>query len=110
MGKFIISNRTNGEFQFNLQADNGLNILTSEGYGTKANCLNGIESVRKNASEDSRYDFKTSSDGKFYFNLKATNGQVIGTSEMYNSEEARIKGVSSVKENAPSATIADKTV
>ncbi len=47
MGKFIVSVRKNGEYQFNLKADNGQVILTSEGYTTKASCLNGIESVKK---------------------------------------------------------------
>ena len=46
MGKFIISTRSNGEFQFNLTADNGQVILSSEGYTTKAACTNGIESLR----------------------------------------------------------------
>lgn len=53
MGKFIISTRKNGEFQFNLKAGNGQTILASEGYSTKGACENGVESVRKNASDDS---------------------------------------------------------
>ncbi|MFT3902689.1 MAG: YegP family protein [Niabella sp.] len=109
MGKFVITTRTNGEFQFNLKAGNGQTILTSEGYKTKASCDNGIESVRKNSQDDGKYDRKTSSNGKFYFNLKATNGQVIGTSEMYESESGRDNGIASVKENAPGATVDDQT-
>ena len=104
MGKFIISVRRNGEYQFNLKADNGQVILTSEGYNAKAGCLNGIESVKKNAPDDKLYDRKTASNGKFYFNLKAANSQVIGTSEMYNEESGRENGIESVKRNAPSAT------
>ena len=50
MGKFVITLRKNGEFQFNLKATNGQVILTSEGYNTKAACLNGVESVKKNAT------------------------------------------------------------
>ena len=99
MGKFELSKRKNGEFQFNLKAGNGEIILTSEGYTTKAACLNGIESVKKNSQEDSRYEKKEAANGKFFFNLKATNGQVIGTSQMYASE--------SVKKNAPDAPIVE---
>ena len=51
MGKFVITKRANGEFQFNLKAGNGQVILTSEGYTTLAACKNGIESVKKNAPE-----------------------------------------------------------
>jgi uncharacterized protein YegP (UPF0339 family) len=109
MGKFAVSTRANGEFQFNLKADNGQTILASEGYSTKASCENGIESVRKNAQDDDRYERLTSKNGKYYFSLKAGNGQVIGSSEMYESTSGRDNGIESVKKNAPDATIDDQT-
>ncbi|SFD54453.1 YegP family protein [Flavobacterium phragmitis] len=109
MGKFVITTRTNGEFQFNLKAGNGQTILTSEGYTTKAACNNGIESVKNNAADDNRYDRKEAKNGKPYFNLKAGNGQIIGSSEMYESVAARENGIESVKKNAPDATIDDQT-
>jgi|SRR5690606_17647486 Uncharacterized conserved protein len=109
MGKFVISKRANGEFQFNLKAGNGEVILASEGYTAKASCLNGIESVKKNASNDNRYDRKESKNGKFFFNLKAGNGQVIGSSEMYESAAGRDKGIESVKRNAAEATVDDQS-
>jgi uncharacterized protein YegP (UPF0339 family) len=105
MGKFIISTRSNGEFQFNLKADNGQVILTSEGYTAKSSCENGIASVRANAPSDSNYDRKKSSNGKHFFNLKAANNQVIGTSEMYEGSSGMETGISSVKSNAPGATV-----
>lgn len=108
-GKFEITTRKNGEFQFNLKAGNGQVILTSEGYGAKASALNGIESVKKNSPQDGRYERKTSSNGKWFFNLLATNGQVIGASEMYESEAGRENGIESVKKNAPDADTVDKT-
>lgn len=109
MGKFEIKTRKNGEFQFDLKAGNGQVILTSEGYTTKSNCLNGIESVKKNSQDDSKYDRKTSSNDKPYFNLKATNGQVIGSSELYESVASRENGIESVKKNAPAAEVSDLT-
>ncbi|MCV9926341.1 YegP family protein [Flavobacterium sp. LS1R49] len=109
MGKFVISKRTNGEFQFNLKAGNGQTILTSEGYTAKAGCLKGIESVKTNSEDDSKFARETSKNEKPYFNLKATNGQIIGTSEMYESVAARENGIESVKNNAPTATIDDQT-
>jgi len=110
MGKFVITKRGNGEFQFNLKAGNGQTILSSEGYATKAGCANGIESVKTNSQDESRYDKKESSSGKPYFTLKATNGQIIGSSEMYESTSARDSGIASVKSNAPDATTDDQTV
>lgn len=107
MGKFEITTRKSGEFQFNLKAGNGQVILSSEGYSSKGACQNGIESVKKNSQDDSKFDRKTSSNGKPYFNLKATNGQVIGNSELYESESARENGIESVKKNAPDADTLD---
>lgn len=109
MGKFVISKRKNGEFQFNLKASNGQVILASEGYTTKAACKNGIESVMKNSTDDKRFDRKKSKNGKSYFNLKAGNGQIIGTSEMYETEKAMENGIASVGKNAPDAKVEDET-
>lgn len=108
MGKFILSKRTNGEFQFNLVAGNGQNILSSEGYTTKANCENGIASVQKNATDAGKFEKLESKNAKFYFNLKATNGQIIGTSQMYESAASRDNGIESVMNNAPSAPTEEK--
>lgn len=108
MAKFVIRTRKNGEFQFDLKAGNGQVILTSEGYTTKSACENGIDSVKKNAQDDSKFDKKVSASGKPFFNLKAGNGQIIGSSEMYESEVARDNGIESVKKNAPSATIEEQ--
>lgn len=105
MGKFIIDKRVNDEFQFILKADNGETILVSEGYSSKSSCENGIESVRENSKYDSRYICKKSIDGKFYFNLEAANGEIIGTSEMYESESGMSNGIMSVKQNSSSPIV-----
>jgi uncharacterized protein YegP (UPF0339 family) len=109
MGKFVITTRTNGEFQFNLKAGNGETILTSEGYSSKQGCNNGIESVRKNSTDDNRYDKKTAANGKYYFTLTATNGQSVGASEMYETSSGRDNGIDAVKRNAPTATVDDQS-
>ena len=70
---------------------------------SQASATNGIASVQKNAPDDGRYDRKTSSTGKPFFSLKAGNGEVIGTSEMYESTSAMENGIESVKSNAPGA-------
>ena len=105
MGTFLISKRKNDEFQFVLKAGNGEVILSSEGYSSKVNCTNGIESVRKNSQDDSKFEKKEASNGKAYFNLKATNGQIIGSSQMYASTSGRDNGIESVKKNAPDADV-----
>lgn len=45
--------------------------------------------------------------GKFRFRLKAANGEVIAVSEAYNSKESKVKGIESVKKNAPIAKIVE---
>lgn len=47
-----------------------------------------------------KFELKTSSNGKFYFNLKAGNGQIILSSEMYESKSAAENGIASVQKNA----------
>ena len=108
-GKFELYTDNAGEYRFRLKAGNGENILASEGYKQKASAENGIASVRKNATEDARYERKETASGKHMFNLKATNGQVIGTSQSYTSSSGRDNGIESVKKNAPEATLDDQT-
>ena len=108
MGKFKVTVRKNGEFQFNLLATNGQVILSSEGYTTKTACMNGIESVKKNAPEEKRFEKLVAKNGKPYFALKATNGQVIGQSQMYASEKSRDAVIASVMKNAPEAEIVEE--
>lgn len=109
MGKFEIKTRKNGEFQFNLKANNGQIILTSEGYTTKSACNNGIESVKKNSQYDGRFKRLEAKNGKPYFNLTAINGQIIGTSEMYENTSGMETGIESVKKNASDADIDDQS-
>jgi uncharacterized protein YegP (UPF0339 family) len=109
MGKFIISKRIDANYQFNLKAANGQVILTSQGYNSKSGCENGIESVKTNSKDDDKFERHSAKDGRCYFNLKASNGQIIGTSQMYESENGMENGIESVKNNAPAASIEDQT-
>ena len=108
MGKFVIKKRKNNQFYFNLKASNGEIILASEGYTTKTGCKKGIASVQVNAALVERFVKLTAKNGKPYFNLKARNSQVIGKSEMYESEKARQNGINSVMKNATSAIVIDE--
>lgn len=94
-----------GQFSWVLKAGNNEVILSSEMYQTRAAAENGIESVRKNAPVDRNYERKTSTDGRFYFTLKAANHEVIGTSQMYASDGNRDTGIESVKSNGPTAKV-----
>jgi uncharacterized protein YegP (UPF0339 family) len=84
-------------------------ILTSELYTQKQNAENGIESVRENAPDDARFDRRTSRAGEPYFVLKAVNGEIIGTSEMYSSTSSRERGIASVRKNSQFTPVDDQT-
>ena len=107
--KFQIFTGQDDQTYFRLRAKNGEIILQSEGYTAKGGCQNGIESVKENAPTDDQYKRAMSINDKWYFALKAKNHQTIGMSEMYESKQAREKGIESVKENAPISPIEDIT-
>lgn len=108
-GWYELHNSSDGQFRFVLKAGNAETILTSELYRARASAENGIASVQTNCGADERYERKTASNGKQYFNLKAANHQVIGTSQMYASEQSREVGIASVKNNGSSTTVKDFT-
>lgn len=106
MAKFeVYQSGKKNEFRFRLKADNGQTILSSEGYTSKASCLNGIDSVRKNAADPKRFNKTTTPTNMFRFSLTAANNQIIGVSQNYKSESGRDNGIESVKRNAPNAEI-----
>ena len=119
MGKFVIRKANTG-IKFDLKATNGQVIATSEVYTTEAACRNGIASVQKNAPiaavEDQtqegyavqkhpKFEMYVDKSGEYRFRLKATNGQVIATSEGYKAEASCVNGIESVKKNAVDAEI-----
>lgn len=106
-GKFELKKAKNGQVHFNLLASNGQVILSSEQYKARASALKGIESVRRNAARDGAFESKSASNGKHYFVLKATNGQVIGQSQMYANATSCQNGIDSVRKHAVDAALAE---
>jgi len=106
-GKFEIKTGKSGKFSFNLKASNGQVILSSESYDSRKGAEGGIASVKKNAGTDARFERKTAKDGSAYFVLKASNGEIVGKSEMYKSAASRDNGIASVGKNAPDAPVVD---
>jgi len=122
MGKFVIRETTTG-IKFDLKADNGQVIATSEVYTTEDACRNGIASVQKNAPvaaiEDQtvegyatekhpKFEIYKDKAGEFRFRLKATNGQVIAVSEGYKAMASCENGIESVKKNSADAAIVEE--
>lgn len=104
-GKFVTYTGQDGKFYFRLKAGNGEIILTSQGYKAEKDRDNGIASVRKNSQTEARFQKKAAKNGEHYFVLTASNGQVIGTSQMYKSESGCSNGIASVARNAADAAV-----
>ncbi|QNJ98609.1 YegP family protein [Constantimarinum furrinae] len=99
--------KSGDKYHFVLKAANGQVILSSQMYASKSGATNGVESVKKNCGDDNCFERKTAKNGKFHFNIKSTNGQIIGSSQMYASESGMNNGIESVKKNAPGAKVKD---
>lgn len=106
-GYYELKKSVDGRFQFALHAGNHEIILMSQLYTEKSNAQKGIESVRTNGPTEANFERKLSAKGDPYFSLKAPNGQLIGTSELYSSEASRDHGIQSVIANSPSPELKD---
>ena len=98
-GYYALAKGKSGKFTFNLKSGNHQVVLTSEAYESREAALAGIASVQKNSPDDARYERKAAKNGEHFFVLKASNGQVIGKSELYPSAAAMEKGIASVMAN-----------
>ena len=122
MGKFLVKETSTG-IKFDLKAGNGEVIATSEVYTSKSACMNGIASVKKNSvladvedqtvdgfekKKNPKYEVYTDKKGEFRFRLKASNGEIIATSEGYKAKAGCMNGIESVKKNAPDAEIVEE--
>lgn len=95
-------------FSFIFVNAEGKTIVKSENYAQKASAKNGIESVQKNCLEDSRYELKESSNGKPFFNIKSSNGQIVGTSALFDSEADRTAAIAELKAQSGKAEIIEE--
>ena len=122
MGKFVIKQAKTG-YMFNLKAGNGEIIATSEVYTTLDACKNGVASVAKNApvaaledqtvegfatEKNPKFEVYADKRGEFRFRLKATNGQIIATGEGYKAKASCLKGIESIRKNAPEAAVVEE--
>jgi uncharacterized protein YegP (UPF0339 family) len=108
MGSFVIKKSEKGEHFFILKSDDLHILLTSQVYSSKSDCLNGIEAVRHNCSDYTRYEHIKSDDNKYYFILKTSAGQLIGQSEKYETNAGLDNGIESVKKNGSTTKVVEE--
>ena len=106
---FELSKAADGQFRFALKGGDGRTLLSSELYVSKLSAQGGIASVQKNCGSDGRYEKKVAGNGKHFFNLKAANNQVIGTSPMHASEQELDASIAAAKASGATASVQDKT-
>lgn len=82
-GTFETFKGADGQYYFHLLAANHEKVLQSQGYKSLSSAKKGIESVKTNAVDMNRFQLLEAVDGEWYFNLRAGNNQIIGTSETY---------------------------
>ncbi len=119
MGKFEVKQVKTG-YKFNLKAGNGEIIAVSEVYTTESACMNGVESIRKNAPvapvEDQtvenfevqkhpKFELYLDKAGEYRFRLKAKNGEIVATGESYKAKAGCLNGIDSIKRNAPDSPV-----
>lgn len=90
-------------FSFSFVNDYGDTLIRSDNYTARKNASLGVASVKKNCVNYNRYELKETKSGKFYFNIKASNGQVVATSSLFSTPALRDDAISQMKIEAPLA-------
>lgn len=119
MGKFEIKSSADGGYMFNLKANNGQVICTSQVYSSLDACKKGTDSIKRfcmseiedqtSASPDvkknPKYEVYLDKASEFRFRLKASNGEIIAASQGYNNKSSCMNGIESIQVNAPDAEV-----
>jgi len=92
-----IKKRGTGMFSFKLKTQSGHTLLRSVEFKEEEEAHNTVRSLNQLSENSIRFERKTNHDGRFLFNLKNANGQVIGHSQFYNSEAGMENGIKSLK-------------
>jgi uncharacterized protein YegP (UPF0339 family) len=105
--KFEVYKGNNDEHYFRLIDSKNRVLISGEGYKQKENMLNGIESIKKNLPLSTGAEKKESTNGKHYFNVKSANGQIVGTSALFESKAQRDKLIIEIEKELPEVLVID---
>ncbi|MDC7247627.1 MAG: DUF1508 domain-containing protein [Sphaerochaetaceae bacterium] len=123
-GKFIVKKTPKGFFRFSLAAGNAMTILTSKNYATRANCLAGIETIKKNSGieiEDQtlqnpvekkcpKFEIYFDKSNQYRYRMRAANGMNVAISEEgYATKNGCINGIKAISRAADGAEV-DETL
>ncbi len=101
----IFKSEKDRRYYFHLKARNGKIVLSSQGYASKQGCERGIASVKRNSKDKTRYESKASKNARHYFLIRARNGQIVGTSQLYKTLAACQNGITAIFKGAEIAQV-----
>ena len=107
MGTFTVIRENDGNYYVTLKTKNGRTVFNSLKHVSKSACKDEIETIRVNATDNLKYEYKKTFDGKFYFRLKSVYGEVLGNSKLYETAEHRNVGIETARRIAPLAVVID---
>jgi uncharacterized protein YegP (UPF0339 family) len=95
--RFEVFTGEDKKFYFHLRAANGEIILVSQAYTAKSSALSGIKSVESNGASASQWKMFSAINGDYGIRLVATNGQTIGSGELYSTQSNATKAISTIE-------------
>ncbi|HEY4244605.1 MAG TPA: YegP family protein [Kofleriaceae bacterium] len=103
--RFDVEAGTTGQFHFDVYAKNGQVVLSSESYTTAAAAWNGAFAVEDAGQISTSYKLLQATNGKWYFTVNASNGQVVGTSQLYSTKSNATAGAVALENLLPSIAV-----
>jgi len=92
----IFQSEHNKKYYFHFEDKEANLMLKSQGYEDRASCEKGVKSVLANASNGELYNPQQAEDGRFFFDIQAPNGEVIGTSSLYKTTDEAENAINKV--------------
>lgn len=85
--RFEVRPVADGEYRFDVYGKDGVAVLSSETYASEAAAYNGALSVQQAGRARASYVVRETAAGERYFVLRAANGEIVGTSRLYATQE-----------------------
>ncbi len=108
MENFVIHKQGEEHYYATLIANNGRIILRGKDCTNLTDCKYSIDSIRCNATDYSKYELMTANDGKYYFRVMGSGGDVIARSEIFEDTAERYACIGLVRRTIPYAAVDDQ--
>jgi len=108
MESFVIHKQGEEHYDVLLLTNKDHIILRGRDCSNLPECKYLIDSIQSNATDYSKYELKTANDGKYYFNVKGSDGDEIARSEIFEDTAERYAGIGLVRRTIPYAIVEDQ--